>query len=427
MSKKNFIKGTLILTLGGIIARALGFLIRILLINYTGTEELGLFQLILPVCGICYALAISGYEISITRYVSYYKGKNNTGKGSAIALFCFKSSFLISVLLCIGLHLLAPLIAQKTLHTGSGALLLRIAVWSTPLSCIHCAVSAYYLGEDKPLTMVLLQISEQLIRIIAIVLLGKILHTALLCVISLLIGEIGASMLCIFTLFFAKSFNPDPKQKIKRREITKTSFAISSNRVCLHAIQCIEAPLIPMMLSMYGLTRSEALSLYGIITGMVFPVIMLGSTLAGSVAQMLIPSVSKIRHNRDRLKKSTESAFCFSMLFGIFCIIMLLFTANFIGNSIFHTPSACRYIKSICFICPLLYINTTYKSILHALGLTGRVFANSMLSELIVIVSVVFGIPKHGIGAYWAGMMIAQAVYAVFNIILLTKYIKKIK
>ncbi len=55
MSKRTIIKGTLILTITGILTKCLGFYNRIFLTRLIGVKELGTYQLIFPL----YILGIS--------------------------------------------------------------------------------------------------------------------------------------------------------------------------------------------------------------------------------------------------------------------------------------------------------------------------------------------------------------------------------
>ena len=57
MSKKVFLKGTLILACTGLVSRIAGFFYRIFLSHAIGAEGLGLYQLILPLQGLMAALS----------------------------------------------------------------------------------------------------------------------------------------------------------------------------------------------------------------------------------------------------------------------------------------------------------------------------------------------------------------------------------
>ena len=76
MSVKKFVKGTIILTGAGILSRILGFFFKIYLSRLIGAEGMGLYQLIMPVNAIGYAIGISGFEIAVSRLTALYISQN---------------------------------------------------------------------------------------------------------------------------------------------------------------------------------------------------------------------------------------------------------------------------------------------------------------------------------------------------------------
>ena len=61
MSKKLFIKGTLLLTFAGLLSRLMGFFYRIFLSHTIGAHGLGIFQLILPLQILLVSLQLCGF------------------------------------------------------------------------------------------------------------------------------------------------------------------------------------------------------------------------------------------------------------------------------------------------------------------------------------------------------------------------------
>ena len=72
MKKKKhpLIAGTLILTLTGLASRFIGFFYKIFLSRTIGAEGIGIYQMIFPIYGVCYAFTTAGAEIAISRFVS---------------------------------------------------------------------------------------------------------------------------------------------------------------------------------------------------------------------------------------------------------------------------------------------------------------------------------------------------------------------
>ena len=71
---------------------------------------------------------------------------------------------------------------------------------------------------------------------------------------------------------------------------------LTLNRLLLSVLAAIEVVLIPQCLRMYGLSPSEALSLYGVFTGMALPCILFPSTVTSSASVILMPSVAEMQH-----------------------------------------------------------------------------------------------------------------------------------
>ena len=68
MNLKNaFLRGTLLLTLAGLISRFMGFFYRIFLANTIGAEGMGIYQLIFPIYSLCFSLCASGIETSVSK------------------------------------------------------------------------------------------------------------------------------------------------------------------------------------------------------------------------------------------------------------------------------------------------------------------------------------------------------------------------
>jgi len=70
MSKKIFLKGTLILACTGLISRIAGFFYRIFLSHAIGAEGLGLYQLVLPLQGLMAALSYTGIQSALSRLIA---------------------------------------------------------------------------------------------------------------------------------------------------------------------------------------------------------------------------------------------------------------------------------------------------------------------------------------------------------------------
>ena len=106
--------------------------------------------------------------------------------------------------------------------------------------------------------------------------------------------------------------------------------------------QSAEAVLIPVSLQTSGLSISESLSLYGILTGMSLSFLMFPNAVTSSLSAMLLPAISEEQShgNEQRISLSIEYTILFGLLMGIFCMGIFLFFGNELGTVVFHEPLA---------------------------------------------------------------------------------------
>ena len=70
MSKKVFLKGTLILACTGLVSRLAGFFYRIFLSHTIGAEGIGLYQLVVPLQHLVLAMTTFGIQTALSRLIS---------------------------------------------------------------------------------------------------------------------------------------------------------------------------------------------------------------------------------------------------------------------------------------------------------------------------------------------------------------------
>lgn len=169
---------------------------------------------------------------------------------------------------------------------------------------------------------------------------------------------------------------------------------------------------------MYGFSQSNALSLYGIFTGMALPCILFPSTVTNSAAVMLTPSVAELQalgaHRRIRYIASRACTACF--LTGAACMGLFYFFGPFAGELLFHKATAGTCIRTLSFVCPFLYTNIMLTSILNGLGKTGATLLHKATGSLIRILFVLFTIPLIGIRGYLYGLLLSEMLLSIMHI-----------
>ena len=142
--KHPLIAGTLILTLTGLASRFIGFFYKIFLSRTIGAEGIGIYQIIFPIYGVCYALTTAGAEIAISRFVSGEIARGKKEQARSILWIGLSMSLALSLFTTLTVYLNADLIALRLLHEARCANLLRIMSITVPFGACHSCISGYY-------------------------------------------------------------------------------------------------------------------------------------------------------------------------------------------------------------------------------------------------------------------------------------------
>lgn len=215
-----------------------------------------------------------------------------------------------------------------------------------------------------------------------------------------------------------KTFNKR-KNKISLKESFKlllpVFISLTSIKLTISLLHSVESIFIPASLVKYGYTMNEALSVYGIYSGMAMPFIMFPATITMAISTMLLPAVSKAHSsgNKKQIKKLIRRTSYFCLVTGMAATVFFQLFGNICASLFFHNELAGRYLTVMSFLCPFLYLNMTYSSILNGLGKPHMTFVITVVCTLIKILSLMFFVPKYGMIAYIAASLIAEALLCV--------------
>lgn len=421
MQSFSFFQGTLILTISGLLIKFLGFFYKVFLAQALGAEGMGIYQLIFPVFAVCHSLTSSGIEVAVSRFTARSRGREQSDYLCAGLFLTLTSSLLVGLLLWIR----SDFIALALLHEARCAPLLKILAATIPLASFHGCFCGFCLGRKNASLPALSQLAEQTVRIGSVWLLYHIFLqegleiTPMLATAGLLTGEI-ASVLFMLTFAANKTLLPSGLSACFHRCRTLLTMAIpvTASRVSLTLLQSVEAVLIPLSLRQSGLSAAEALSLYGILTGMSLSFLLFPNAVTSSLSAMLLPVVSEeqAKGNMQKISQAIEYTLLFGMNIGILCMGIFLYFGKELGTLCFHQPLAGEFLQTLAWICPFLYLSGNLSSILHGLGKTSVTFFNQLAALLVRIFCIVLLVPLTGIqGVLW-GILAGELLLSFLGI-----------
>lgn len=446
-TRHPLIMGTAILTITGLVTRIIGFFYRIYLSRLFGEEGMGIYQLLSPVLALSFSLTAAGFQTAISKFVA---GQVGLKDGSVPSRRPMVMGLLLAIPLSLactaGLYLGSDYIAVKLLQESRTASMIRILAPSVPLSAIHACINGYFYGIKKASVPAGTQLLEQCCRVGCVYLVSAAIlaqgHTPSInvAVLGLTIGE-GCSMLaCMLAAWyhFSRHALAGTSAMAHYRPLRATGstyrfFALHStgtpgygqllgmvipltaNRIVLNLLQSVESVSIPAGLRGYGYDNATALSVYGVLTGMAFPMIFFPNALTGSVSVMLLPLISEsyARGDDEGIRRAVLRTVKYCFLLGFTCMGFFLATGRLLGEGLYRSPLAGHFIRTLSLICPFLYLDTTLSSILQGLGLAGRLFLINVTSLLVRLLFILLTVPRLGIQGYLYGLLASQILQCV--------------
>ncbi len=448
--QNKIIKGTLILTVAGFITRFLGFFYRIFLADRLGASLLGTYQLIFPVYGIAFTIYGAGIQTAISQIiasscaVSDKVPRNDQGNACPTARRIL--AYGLGISLCLSLTLLtliqnfAGTIATYLLLEPSCTPYLRILSLLFPFCGVSACLNGYYYGLQNAKVPAMTQIVEQFSRL-GFVFLILCLYPmppkqgCIVAVWGLVVGEVVSNLYVICQFIHhqkipvkkpGSSIRPFRRDRLFRR-LLSVSITLTGTKLVVSILNSTEAVFIPAALRMYGYSASDALALYGILTGMVLPFLLFPSSITNSIAVMLLPAVadSQAMGQQKQVKRYVTTSTLYCLLIGFLFTIFFLLFGNLIGELCFHNQTAGSFLRILSWLCPFLYLSTTLNSIINGLGKNRQTFLITVVSQSIKLCSLVFCVPRFGIYAYLIGILASQIIMTILSCLCLRQYFKR--
>lgn len=429
------------MTTAGVLSRIIGFFYRIFLSRTIGAEALGIYQLIAPVFSICFALTASSVQTSISKFVGDVIGEcEHSSCGEKRARFYLVIGLTLSVFLSLVTGALvytnADWIAVHLLGEKRCSPLLILLTYSLLPACIHACINGYYYGKKRAFVPSVCQLMEQIARVSSVFIIYQVTVekgiplTAFHAVAGLVIGEFAGLLTCLCAFSAEKHLEKGAFRSLQKsysqmiQMFCAMVFPLTLNRVTVALSSSLENLLIPQKLQEFGYSNADALSIYGVLTGMTLSIILFPNVLTNSFSVLLLPAISEAKgqNRREQIVLAIKKAILYGSLLGLVFTVLFLLSGNLLGNKLFHNALAGVFIRRLSWLCPLMYITSLLSSILHGLGNAAQVLYVNLLSCLIRISMIWFLVPRYGIGAYLWGMLLSYIFTTLSCMFLLRSY-----
>lgn len=429
MKHKKLIFGTLILASANLLTKGMGFFNRVFLSSLIGAEGIGLYQLIMPLYTLAWSITSAGFTTTISRLTAQENLNRETGNIRRIVRQSVAICLLLSVLISGILFFFSYDIAVYILQEPRTSLSLRLLAFAIPFMAAGSCLRGYFLGLQQMLVPAFSQVLEQVIRIGAIWLLAALFvpkgleYACFAAVCGVVLGEAGSF------LFTYCSYLQNKQQKKELKRPTRSAYScaililamalpLTASKLSSSLLSTAENILIPRRLVLFGYSNAEALAAYGELTGMILPLLMLPSVLLMAFSVSLVPEISAAcaASQNNRIRRTVSVTLLFTAICGIGAACVFAVFPREICYIFYQRATLGKLLFPLAFLCPMLYGHMTLNGLMSGLGEQLFLFWSHILTSLVTICFVWFGIPRYGLNAYCVGWFCSLLLGTVLSL-----------
>ena len=332
------------------------------------------------------------------------------------------------------LFLSSSFITSSFLHHKVSSTPLHILAFSLPFLALSSCMNGYFSALRKVTKTVCAQVLEEFFKISFITFLINSFFPSGLeyACISLVLGSTISEFLSF--LFLLLLYVRDKRKLASNgyqdtnytKQILKISLPISFTSYIRSGLSTLKQMMIPMQLEKSGLSCEKALSQYGIINGMVMPLILFPCSFISSFSSLLIPEFSfmNARGEEKKMNFALEKIFKFCFLFSFLVMGFFFCFAEELNQFIYPLIDVTFYIKLLCPLVVLMYIDTIVDSILKGLDKQVSVMGINIIDLTSSIFFIYFLLPSQGIKGYLIVLFASEIINGLLSLLLLIKETK---
>ena len=428
---KVFFLNAIIMTATALLLRTVGVFFSVYVSNKIGSAGMGLYQLIMSIYRFATTLAMSGIGLTATRLVA-----EELARGNEIGA---KSAMRRSLLYALAFGMLSfLLLAAGAKHIGTVWLrdertirpLYLLAV-SMPCISVSVALNGYFTAVRRVVKSACSQVLEQFLKITLCIwllsfLMPKGLEYACIAIVG---GGAAAEILsCIYQYILylldkrkiGKSGQTEPGMT---KRLLGIALPVAFSSYLRAGLTTIEQIMIPIGLERYGAQKERALSQYGMIDGMVMPVILFPSAFLSAFASLLVPEVAESRAPGDtnRIHYVMAAAIKVTLIFSIFIVAVFMAFSGEFGRIIYKSEEVGFYIKIFAPLIMAMYCDSVVDGMLKGLNEQLSSMRYNVVDSFVSVVLVYSLIPVIGIAGYVIVIYVSELLNAYLSLRRLVK------
>lgn len=405
----------LLLTGVNLLLRFVGTSFQVYISASLGAAGVGLLQLVMSVGSLAMVAGMAGIRTATMYLTAEELGRGNGKNVTWVLSGCFLYSMVCSGSIAALVYGFAPQIAQYWIGDIRTIDALRLFAAFLPVTCLCGVMTGYFTAANRIGTLAAVEVAEQLasmtITMAALALwAGDDAGRSCQCVILGSCMGCCLTLGCLVVLRLRERGKPGPRIAVRSR-IIDAAVPLAMADVLKSGINTTENLMVPKRLALNTMVESP-LAAFGMVTGMVFPVLMFPACILFGLAELLIPELARCAAagSSSRIRYLVKRSLKVAMLYGAFFCGLMFLLADPLCLALYDNAEAGRYLKLYSLLVPMLYCDAITDAMTKGLGQQKACVRYNILTSAMDVAFLYVLLPKYGMEGYFLSFLVTHLV-----------------
>lgn len=411
----------LMLTGVNLLLRLVGTSFQVYLSGRIGAAGIGLLQLVMSVGSLAMVAGIGGIRTATMYLTAEELGKKRPQNVGWVLSACFLYSIVFSGSITFMLYHFAPWIAENWIGDTRTLSALRLFAAFLPVTCLCGVMTGYFTAANRIGTLAAVEVTEQLCSMAATLLSLTLWagHDPVRSCLCVVFGGCVGSCITLFSLIYLRI---QQRQKNGRRipvsrRLMQTAFPLAVADDLKSGITTAENLMVPKRLALFS-GIGDPLAAFGIVSGMVFPVLMFPAAILFGLAELLIPELARCNAagSHRRIFYLVRRSLRVSMIYGTIFSGLLFLLSDSLCTALYNNSDVGKYLRWFSLLVPMLYCDAITDAIIKGMGQQKVCVRYNILTSAMDVALLYILLPHFGVTGYFASFLITHLINFILSL-----------
>ena len=378
-----------------------------------GPHGVGLLQLVLSVGSLAMVAGMAGIRTGTMYLTAEELGRKRPQNVTWILSGCTVYSLAFSMSVCLLLYWFAPVIARAWIGQPECTQALRLYASFVPVYCLCGMMTGYFTAANRIGTLAAVEVGEQLLSMAVttwLLLAWAGTDPSRACS-AVILGSGGAAIMTLSGLVILRLLE---KPKFSNRipvanRLRQVALPLALADDLKAGINTTENLMVPKRLGRYP-GAGDPLAAFGVVCGMVFPVLMFPAAILFGLAELLIPELARCAaaESRGRIRYLVRRGLRVSFLYGCLVCGCMYLVSDSLCMKLYGNPEAGLWLRRFSLMIPMLYCDAITDAMTKGLGQQKACVRYNIITSAMDVVFLFLLLPKYGMAGYFASFLVTH-------------------